>query len=113
MCKTLRLWRFSVSGQKPPRSLFYCLEILLAEKMKCHHHLVLGLDLFLFYLQLLLQGYHDMRLFQHVLLPTRAMAEDLGLADGDSSPAHAKISTSSKGGKAEDHHSLTQLAVFE
>lgn len=32
-----------------------------------------------------------MRLFQFILLPTRVMAEDLDLADGDISAAHAKI----------------------
>lgn len=35
----------------------------------------LGLDLFLFYLQGFLQGYHHMRLFQFILLPTRVMAD--------------------------------------
>lgn len=51
-----------------------------------------------------------MRLFQFILLPTRVMAEHLGLADGHISPAHTKISASPGGGKAEDHHSLAQLA---
>lgn len=105
MCKTLRFWGFSVFCQKPPQSVLQCLEIPLGEKMKCHHHLVL----IYFYLT---YSFFFARISPREAFPVySASYQSHGrLADGDISPAHTKMSPSPKGGKAEDHHSLTQLA---